>query len=145
MSFKVALIKHLRLDAAVHELVADRIAFGRQPQGTPYPCLNLHVISMPAQNSLHGPLGVDRVTVQVDAWAEDGATVESLTSAVRTRLDGFRGDMQGVHVHSAAFEGGLDAFAHPTDGSDLSLHRATRRIQLLLREHRALPIVRMTP
>lgn len=88
MTFEAALVAHLKGDAAVVALVADRLYPMMRPHSTPTPAVTYQRVSGQRANSLAGfTSGLTQIRVQVDCW---GATYEAageLASAIAARMD----------------------------------------------------------
>ncbi|MFD2175937.1 tail completion protein gp17 [Rhodobacter lacus] len=70
---------------------AEKIAWGRLPQGTALPAVVLHLIDHVDGMTMQGPDGLWRGRVQVDCYAPGYDDAEALARAVIARLHGYRG------------------------------------------------------
>lgn len=114
----------LRASNDVTAFSGDRINWGAHPQSHPWPAIVLTVISDGEGHTLGGPDGLSRARVQVDCYALTYAAAKTMSRAVRTALDGFRGGIfQGVFLAGVRdgtdtsgsdrlFRSSLDFFAH---------------------------------
>jgi hypothetical protein len=93
--FRAALLA----SSGVIALVGDRIDFGGNPQGTPYPRIALWTIGDREEFTLDGPDGVSQGRVQVDCYAETYGKAKLLSRAVRAVMNGYSGGgFQGVFL-----------------------------------------------
>lgn len=102
-------------NSAVHAIAGDRIyPHGSAPQDVARPYVTWFLLSSIPENELDGTPDVDRCSVQIDCWADDGAGSVRLASAVRDAIE------PHAHVTNIALNGrepetGLYRFAIQTD------------------------------
>lgn len=83
--------------SGVTALAGNRIDFGSNAQGAPYPRIVLWTISDAEGINLQGPDGHSEGRVQVDIYAASYGAAKQLSRAVRAALDGYSGSgFQGV-------------------------------------------------
>lgn len=98
---------------AVSELIDDRLYPGVRPQGTPLPALVLNVFPRPREYTHGGPIRLGEARIQLDALAATYTEMKALEAAVRARLSGFRGLVEGVEFQAIWDAGGAgDSFEH---------------------------------
>jgi len=118
------LLALLLASSGVTALVGDRIDWGAIPQGRPWPCVALHLISDPGDHTLDGPTGMMAARVQVDAWALTIGEAVVLGRAVRDALDGYRDDKFGsvLRVNRRTDRDGSHADRPFRDSTDFIVH-----------------------
>jgi hypothetical protein len=106
----------LTSSAAVTAIVGNRINFGANVQGAPYPRIVMFTVSDFENHTMRGPDGLSVGRVQVDCYALTYGQAKLLSRAVRAVLDGYRGGgFQGVfHVATRdTREGGTNDAERP--------------------------------
>ena len=121
MSIESALRTFLLDDATVAGLVGTRIYPQILPQNPTYPALSFQRVSAVRLRALDGVVGVAQARFQIDCWALTYAQCRALASAVRVRLDGYRGDMDGIHVGATTLENDQDIYEDDVTGYRASL------------------------
>lgn len=96
-----ALVALLEGDFHVAGLIGDRIYPQVLPQDPTLPAVTYRRISAIRVRSQDGPSGVARPRYQLDAWSRSYAEADAVAAAVRTRLDGYRGDIGGETIQGA--------------------------------------------
>ena len=112
---------YLLADSAVQSLVNSRMYPVILPQGVNYPAISYNQVSNVRERDLCGPAGYAHPRITINAWAESYADVRSLATAVRQRLDGFRGQFStpdGVRVGSVRLDNEIDDYEQ-----DVSVYR----------------------
>lgn len=61
--------------------------FGQAPQLETMPYATFQHITATPYNVLNGPADADHVTLQIDVWAEDGATCREIANAMRDAIE----------------------------------------------------------
>ena len=90
-----ALRAFLLADADIYNVVGgERIYAVQLPQGQTQASLVYHRISNRGDHHMEGPSGLSSPRIQIDAWAADQDAADELARFVKTRLDGFRGEME---------------------------------------------------
>lgn len=129
---EAAICTVLEQTAAIAALVADRITEMPLPQASTLPALTYQVITPPVGDvPARGPSADDLVWVrmQIDCWGETSASVAALGKAVRDRLDGYAGMVDGIRVDGV--------FLVPGGGSGREYEPETklRRVRMDFRVH----------
>ena len=98
---------------------------GIPPKDATAPFISFRRISYVRVNSLDGPTTLARPTMQIDCWGSDNETMVQLSEAVRSLLDGFRGQMgdDNIEVRRADLVGQNDDPEDPTDAGNVKIHR----------------------
>lgn len=112
--------KVLLADAAVVALVATRVYPKTLPQAPTFPAITFQRISrVPMADKLDAPGTLARPRVQVDVWGKTDTEVDALATAVRHRLNGFKGTVAGEgDVQRIALDTNEDLY-----DAELQLHR----------------------
>ncbi|EBA11791.1 tail completion protein gp17 [Roseobacter sp. CCS2] len=99
----------LQADAGLAALCDDRIHWGIQPDGIQqFPYLNLTLVSDPVAYYLDGEAGVQRVRVQLDAWAESYLGAVAVQRAASMLLSGYIGTVGVIAFKGMLVETGRD-------------------------------------
>lgn len=93
MSIERSIFEHLKANAGVFALVADRIYDQRRPQNPVYPCIVFLRISTPRDITHDGPSGLASPRFEFDCYALDETAAGQVADAVRLALNGFSGSM----------------------------------------------------
>lgn len=93
MSIMSALIDELANDAAVSAIVGDRIIANQANQEEALPHIVINLISNLHTHHATAAAGVAHPSFQITCWETEPGKNETLASAVREALDGFRGTM----------------------------------------------------
>jgi hypothetical protein len=88
-----ALREFLLGDSNIVALVVARVFPVAMPQGTKLASVVYQRISGEGDYTMQGASGYFRPRVQIAAWAKDADAAITLANAVKTRLDGYSGDM----------------------------------------------------
>ncbi|WP_226550848.1 DUF3168 domain-containing protein [Celeribacter naphthalenivorans] len=100
-----AFLAHL-LSPEITALVGGRVNWRVQPPDqTARPYVNLQLVGGRRDYSLDGPRRWRGSRVQVDVWAEGGASANDVWAAVEARLSGFAGTLFGVEFSMIRLEG----------------------------------------
>jgi hypothetical protein len=108
------LITYLYSGAAVTALVGQRVTPLRMDQGADLPAITVQRIDGPRVRSLTGPSGLAHPRFQLDCWGSTYASVKAVATAVRQRLDGYRGLMGSTTVGGVSLESDQDDFEPDT-------------------------------
>lgn len=122
------------LDAAVRDLVQQRIHAERAPAGTPLPYITLTSVTTTHEYDLEGEIDVLESVVQVDVWAASVTERDDLAEATRRILSGVRkagASRLGSSAHNALVLGSTierdeDSSEAPVDASDAWTFRSSR-------------------
>lgn len=115
---RTALRGFLLADATVASIVGTRIYPRVLPQGVRDPAVVYNRVSMLGDHHMQGASGLVEVRMQLDAWAETGDEAYELASAVKGRLDGYRGEMLSVASPPEVVRVQGVFFANARDGYD---------------------------
>lgn len=117
-------MKGLMGQTAIAALISDRAYPLELPQVPLYPCVVFTVVSAPTTHTHSGRRRLEPIRVQFEAFGETYDDAVAVKDAIRTTLDLFRGDVNGVRV-SRVFINMED------DGTDSAAQRvgASRRIR----------------
>jgi len=98
MAVEKALRSILMNDAAVHNLVADRIFPIVRREGSALPAITYQQISGVRDHVFEGPSGFVESRFQINCWASTYEQADTLADAVRSVLDGYDGTSEGVVI-----------------------------------------------
>ena len=135
-----ALFDEMKGDAGINAIVGtgddSRIFPGIPPPDATAPFISFRRISYLRLNALSGPQALARPTFQVDCWANNNEDMVTLSEAVRSLLDGFRGDMgdDNIRVRRSNLVGQNDDPENPTDGGGVDIHRNRMDFEIWHRE-----------
>jgi len=110
-----ALVQILTGDGAVAALVMDRVYPIVTPQGAELPAVVYQRISGPRDETMDGPSGLASPRYQFSCIGRGYGEMVAVAEAVRRALDGFRGDVGGVHVDSILMLNEFREFVAATD------------------------------
>lgn len=95
----------LKTSQVVRDVIADRIFFDRLPDGVDHPVILLNTLTTTPLDDIGGKPTHDQSRIQIDLWAIDHIESEpmmrKLGDAVRTALEGFKGDTSGLAIQGA--------------------------------------------
>lgn len=104
---------YLASDPDVAAILGDRIATSAIDANTRFPYAIVERISNRHARYMGGRSGVAEDTIQIDVHGDKVSEVEQATEAIRTLLDGWRGDMLGLEIQSTALEDEQDTIIEP--------------------------------
>lgn len=84
--------------------ITSRIYPHLMPQGAALPAVTYRVISRPHEHHTEGSAGAARARIQIDSWANTLLAATTLAEAIRLKLQGFSGDMEGTHIGSVTLD-----------------------------------------
>jgi hypothetical protein len=108
MSLEAELRTYTLADGTVTALVGTRMHARMLPQTPTLPAIVFQRIDTRRTHDMDGPDGLPRPRMQVTSWATTPAGVTDLATAVRDRLDGYRGVWGAVTVGSCLLVGERD-------------------------------------
>ena len=124
---KTALFEYLNADNALTALVADDIYPIIAPQSAGFPRITIQRVSNTHERHLQGDSGLSRAMYQIDSWALNSPSAESVAESVRAALSGFISKLMGtsspVAVDSIFLIDEDDTIEGPVDGSDAPVFR----------------------
>lgn len=90
---------YLAANAGLLALIAGRVYANKIPQGATMPCLTYQRIDSPRIHShdTSGSGGTARPRFQLDCWATTYAASKSISDALRSALNGYKGTMGTVN------------------------------------------------
>lgn len=93
------LIAFLNATAGVTNLVSTRIYKNKLPQTTTMPAITVQRISTPRVHThdTSGATGTAYPRFQIDAWGASYTSCKTVTDAIRTALNGYKGTMGSVN------------------------------------------------
>jgi hypothetical protein len=127
MTIYQALFEEMQDDAGITAIVGTgvsaRIYPGIPPPTASAPFISFRRISYIRVDHLGGVTTLARPTFQVDCWGSNNETMVSLSEAVRTLFDGFRGNMgtENIAVRRMNRVGSNDDPEDPSDGGDFEI------------------------
>lgn len=86
VDFEAVLYETLRNNAGLVDLVEDRIFPIVIPQGTPLPCVTYQRLSGIPANTLSGHSGLEKIDLEIDAWARNYFEAKDVAKAVRAAM-----------------------------------------------------------
>ena len=95
--FEQALLATLQGDEGLSALVGEKIFALLIPEGTMLPCVTFQRISGTPANTLDGHSGLERISLQVDAWGRNYAEAKTVAKAVRAAMPP-KGETFGAHL-----------------------------------------------
>lgn len=95
-------------DPSISAIVGQRVYLRRLPQSPTIPSIVYARVTTRRSHDLDGPDHLPRALVQITSWTSSMADSSSLSSLLRSRLDGFRGTMGSIEVGSILCSGERD-------------------------------------
>lgn len=86
VNFEVQLKDLLLADEGVAAIVGHKIFPLVIPQGTKLPCVSFQRISGMPANTLLGASGLEKINIEIDAWAKNYADAKDLAIAIRAAM-----------------------------------------------------------
>lgn len=112
-------VKHrIETDPALARMVGFRVYPIVAPVSAALPFITYQRALIERSQTLSQPMGIPKVSVQLDVYAATYEQGRELADALRSRLDGWRGSAYGVSVEHVALDGERDGFVQ-LDGSEL--------------------------
>lgn len=106
-----ALLAHLKADPGVQQVLGGRIYALVLPANlTTFPAATLSRVSAVRSHAKTGPVGLVESRFQVSVWDPQLLNAMAGTDAVRAALDGFRGVMGDVVIHSIRSDVQVDLY-----------------------------------
>lgn len=96
MHLKEAITRHLKADASITALVAQRVYPSRGPEKTPQPLIVYSIVSMVRDVTQDGLSGFCTARVQFDCLASSALVASTIAKAVAASLGGIRGEIGGT-------------------------------------------------
>jgi len=118
---EAALVALLEQDAAVAAIVGDRIYPSIIPQRVASPALAYWRVSTVRQQLFDHPAADAAVRYQIDAQADSYPVARELAGALRRALNGYRGTLDGEHIHHLVLAGEQDIYDTETGAHRVAL------------------------
>lgn len=96
MTIETGLVAFLRTDPDIAAAVGARVYPLRLPQAPTYPAITYQRISTMRERPISASAWRAQARFQVDCWADSYGVARQLGDAVRARLDGYMGDLDGA-------------------------------------------------
>lgn len=139
--FEDTLVAWIELQQEAIDVGAKVYPWAEAPQGTATkPYVLYQRISGGRMGHLSGRGGVGHPRIQLDFFGRDYEAVRDLAAAIRVKLDGFSGDMQGRTVQSIIVHddfdqhGGNEDDAQPRHGTEDAEHRFSLDLTIWFKE-----------
>lgn len=95
----------LSVNAGVSALVSTRIYPDNVPQNVVFPYVTFQLLQTQPLDTKEGVSPLDTLLVQIDCYAQNYDTAQSITAAIRTALDRYTGTINGHVVDKIIFSG----------------------------------------
>lgn len=105
LSIEAAIFTILTTNAALADLVGDRVYPTRMPQRLTLPCVTYSRISVTRTHTHDQAGGLAAPTFQFTAYAETPDEAIEVINAVRWALDGYVGTQESTKIYAALSEG----------------------------------------
>lgn len=127
MTIETALFSYLSGRTEITDIVSTRIYATVAPSSTTYPYITFQILSNQPEHHMGGSSAITLVRVQLDAWATLVSQQQSISEALRDKLDGFRGAMGSESLQiRMCFLDNRNTFEEPDKkGENLPVHRAS--------------------
>ena len=86
VDFEIVLLRTLKADLGLSELIGNKVFALVIPQGTKLPCITFQRIGGMPANTLAGHSGLEEIDLQIDVWARDYDEAKAVAKAVRTAM-----------------------------------------------------------
>lgn len=86
VDFEIILLRTLKADPGLSELVGNNVFALIIPQGTKLPCITFQRIGGMPANTLSGHSGLEEIDLQIDVWARDYDEAKAIAKAVRAAM-----------------------------------------------------------
>jgi len=90
MSLRSDLYDYITADGSIVALIGTRFYWLQLPENVTYPATRYFVVSRQRTAAHDGSTGLDTITIQIDILAEDDGQAESVSTAFKAALDGFK-------------------------------------------------------
>lgn len=125
-SIKQAMHAHITGSSLITDITGGRVYYRTAPQNVTEPYLTYQVIDATTEHHQGGSSGMGRTRLQVDSYSTDADEVESLATAVRMAVDGFRGTSNETFINNATLENKIDGIEGPSSGKQFGIERTTQ-------------------
>ena len=86
VDFEIVLLRTLKADLGLSELIGNKVFALVIPQGTKLPCITFQRIGGMPANTLSGHSGLEEIDLQIDVWARDYDEAKAIAKAVRAAM-----------------------------------------------------------
>lgn len=86
VDFEIVLLRTLKADLGLSELIGNKVFALVIPQGTKLPCITFQRIGGMPANTLAGHSGLEEIDLQIDVWARDYDEAKAIAKAVRAAM-----------------------------------------------------------
>ena len=86
VDFEIVLLRTLKADLGLSELIGNKVFALVIPQGTKLPCITFQRIGGMPANTLAGHSGLEEIDLQIDVWARDYDEAKAVAKAVRAAM-----------------------------------------------------------
>jgi len=93
-----ALFTHITTDSTITALMGTRLFPNKIPQGQPLPAAEYKQEAGKREHMMSGPAGMVDSQYTITCYGSTYAAAKELAEAVRKRLDGFRGVVEGITI-----------------------------------------------
>ena len=97
VDFEIILLRTLKADPGLSELVGNNVFALFIPQGTKLPCITFQRIGGSPANTLSGASGLEDLDLQIDVWAKNYGEAKAIAKAVRAAMPP-NGEVFGAHL-----------------------------------------------
>ena len=97
VDFEIILLRTLKADPGLSELVGNNVFALFIPQGTKLPCITFQRIGGSPANTLSGASGLEEIDLQIDVWAKNYGEAKAIAKAVRAAMPP-NGEVFGAHL-----------------------------------------------
>ncbi|MFO1007567.1 MAG: DUF3168 domain-containing protein [Planctomycetaceae bacterium] len=132
---EIDIIKHLSDDSDISNLVDDRVYPHHIPQISQYPCLTVQLIDAERIDCLSRPSGIAIHVYQIDAWSDSFDDVITIAEIVRTKLQGYIGEMVDTTVYYSSLIDEKTLNEPPVNASDDWVFRKMLRYKIKFQEN----------
>jgi hypothetical protein len=117
----------MSIESAVHALLASvpKVAGGRvfpliAKSNTSFPYVTYLKVSGERYSELSGPINHARPRMRFNVFAETYAEAKSVTTAIRQKLDGYNGTIEGISILASTLENEVDSYEN-----DIKIYQVT--------------------
>src|SRR3989304_3050319 len=93
-----ALFTHVTTDTAIAALIGQRLFPNKIPQGQPLPAAEYTQSKGDRVHHMEGPAGMVDSEYTIICYGESYSSAKTLAEAVRKRMDGYSGIVEGVTI-----------------------------------------------
>lgn len=86
VDFEIVLLRTLKDDPGLSELIGNKVFALIIPQGTKLPCITFQRLGGSPANTLAGASGLEEIDLQIDVWARDYDEAKAIAKAVRAAM-----------------------------------------------------------